>query len=128
MKLVEYLLERIEEGELRVLTEEDLVLLEERRASRKRAAAKLSKFKELWKKYKENPESGKKLLNPKTKKFRGKPGTGERFINCVLYQGSRGYPFNSALAICQDICNKRYGKHGCVRIAQMVRRAFEGGK
>jgi hypothetical protein len=127
MKLIEYLLETAElENSGRKLEESSAQLLLEAKKSRKRAARKLANFKELWKKYKENPELAERLRNKKTGKFVGRPGTGERFINCVLYQAARGYSFNSALAICQDICNKRYGKHGCVRIAQMVRRAYEG--
>ena len=91
----------------------------------KKIASKIKRFRELWEKYHGKEEEGWRFYNQKTKKFKGRPRTGERFINCVLYQGTKGYSFNSALAICQDICNKRYGQHGCVRIANMIRRAFE---
>ncbi|MEM5853372.1 MAG: hypothetical protein QW228_03310 [Candidatus Aenigmatarchaeota archaeon] len=65
--------------------------------------------------------------------FKGKPGTGERFINCVLAQGARGYDFSTAIAICMDICGKKYKakkgeRHPCLPIAQMVKAAYRKTK
>lgn len=81
-------------------------------------------FYERWKKAvkEKNPD---KYYDKEKGVFKGNPGTGERFVNCVLAMGARGYNINSALAICQKICNEKYGPHACIKIASIVRRKYK---
>ena len=72
-----------------------------------------------------SPEELKKIyMNPDGVTFKGKPGTGERYHNCVLYMIASGKPVKSAIRICTDICHGKYGRGACMGVQARVMQAL----